>query len=61
VPDKSQKERYLKLEKLEILTAAAIFIQKNYRGHLIRNRVEEALKYKLVQEMMKNGEKIEQL
>jgi len=39
VPDKSQKERYLKLEKLEILTAAAIFIQKNYRGHLIRNRV----------------------
>jgi hypothetical protein len=57
---KKKRRKSKKINKVEILNAAAIFIQKNYRGYRIRRIVKELLNYKLAMEMIKNGE-IQQL
>ena len=46
---------------LDIIEAAAIFIQKNYRGYRTRKIVREHLRQLLVAEMIRNGEDLKEL
>ena len=46
---------------IEILEAAAIFIQKNYRGYRTRKIVRERLRQLLVREIINNGEPLDEL
>ena len=46
---------------LEIIEAAAIFIQKNYRGYRTRKIVRERLRQLLVKEMINNGDNLQEL
>ena len=44
------------MKNLEIIEAAAIFIQKVYRGHRTRKLLREHLRNLLVEEMIRNGD-----